>query len=339
MSAPAAPVPAPPVARGRARADLSVVRWIGGRVAASIAVIFVLSLIIFASTEVIPGDVVTSIVGQYGTDAQREAVTQNLGLDAPPVERYLDWLGGAIGGDFGKSPISGQPVAGAIATAAGKSALLAITAAGIGILVAVVLGSALAIYRDTRFERVVSPLVLIGLSVPEFVLGIVLIWIFGVQLGLLPALSILPPDASTWDQVRILILPAIALTPMTAAYMTRTMRAAMTEVLDEEFIELSSLKGVGRWRTIWRHAVPNALIPMIHVFALNIGWLVGSVVVVEVVFAYPGLGKLLLDAVNRQDVALVQGAGLLIGAVYVALNFAADMIVAAIDPRTRQRQF
>jgi peptide/nickel transport system permease protein len=171
-----------------------------------------------------------------------------------------------------------------------------------------------------------------GVSIPEFVVANMLVWLLAVSLPIFPPMYI-----TGGSGLRGLVLPILTLIPVTSAYMIKTMRSAMTTTLAEEYIHMASLKGLGRRRIVWRHALPNALVPMVSVFALNMGWLVGGIVVVEIIFQYPGIGRLLLTGVNSQDVPVIQGAALGVGCVYILLNLLADIAVFLLDPRIRRR--
>lgn len=319
------------------RGDVSAVRWIAGRAAFAFLVLLILSVLIFVGTEVLPGDPVSRIVSPILPENIKEAVRARLGLNQPAFIRYWHWLVGALTLDFGTSVISQQPIVELVRPALLRSLVLGGLASAVIVPFSIVLGSLAAVHRGGWMDRVVSMVTLGGLSVPEFVLGNVLVWMFAIVLPVFPALYVGAPDTPFLEQMKLMVLPVLTLTPITGAYMLKTMRSSMISVLSEDFIEMASFKGLSRRRILWRHALPNALVPMVYVFALNMGYLVGGIVIVEIVFNYPGIGTLLLDGIRSQDVRVIQGAALSLGAIYVLLNLAADILVLLLDPRIRRR--
>ncbi len=310
-----------------------LLRWFALRVGFSAIVLLVLSLVVFAATTILPGNVVDVVLGQNTTPDARAAMIHRLHLDLPPAVRYLQWLGGALHLDFGNSLQSDQPVWPVVIAAFGRSLILAGIASVVMIVVSVFLGLWSGLHAGGFFDRVVATLTFVALSMPEFVIGALLIWVFAIIIPVLPPLSLVSSSSGFADWLRMMILPVITVIPVTGAYILRTMRLATLDVVNHDFVAMARLRGLPRSRIIWRHVLPNALVPMINVLTLNMGWLVGGIVVVEVLFQYPGVGKLLLESAQTRDIPMVQAAAMLIGAVYVALNLAADVLVAVLDPR------
>ncbi|MGH7071773.1 MAG: ABC transporter permease [Acetobacteraceae bacterium] len=315
----------------------TLARWLALRILFSVLVLVMLSIFVFAATTVLPGNVADIILGQDATPSQRAAVIHQLHLDQPAPVRYLHWMGGVVHLDFGESLESRLPVFPTIATAFGNSLILAGAAAVVMICGSVWIGLWSGLRAGSPWDRLVTLLTFISLSMPEFVFGSILIWLFVILIPLLPALSLVDSDASIGEWVVMLILPVVTAVPVTMAYIVRTMRQATVDVLDLDFIEMAELRGLPRRRIIWRHVLPNALVPMINVLTLNMGGLVGGVVVVEVLFQYPGIGRLLLESVEQRDLPMVQGAAMLIGIVYVVVNLVADIGIAVLDPRVGRR--
>lgn len=303
------------------------------RVGFSALVLLVLSVVVFTATTILPGNVVDVVLGQNTTPDARAAMIHRLHLDLPPMVRYFQWLVGALHLDFGNSLQSDQPVWPIVFAAFGRSLVLAAIGSVVMIVAAVFLGLWSGLRAGSLFDRVVTALSFIALSMPEFVLGALLIWIFVIVVPVLPALSLVSSSSGFGDWARMMVLPVATVIPVTGAYILRTMRSATLDVVNHDFIAMARLRGLPRSRIIWRHILPNALVPMINVLTLNMGWLVGGIVVVEVLFQYPGIGKLLLESAQTRDIPMVQAAAMLIGAVYVTLNLVADVLVAVLDPR------
>lgn len=308
-------------------------RWLGVRVAFSLAVLLVLSLLIFIATTILPGNIADIVLGQNATPAAVQALSHRLHLDTPAPERYLLWLGNIIQLNFGTSLQSGQPVWPIVSTAFFHSLILA-AAAGVAMIVtAVLVGLWAGLRTGSVRDKVILALSFIGLSMPEFVVGSILIWLFVVLVPIFPALSLVGGGTPLLEWVKMLVLPTLTVIPVTGSYIVRTMRAATKEVMQEEFVNMAVLRGLPDSRIVWRHVFPNSLVPMVNVLSVNMGWLVGGIVVVEVLYQYPGIGYLLIQAIGQRDIPIVQAAALLIGSVYVALNLLADVTIAVLDPR------
>lgn len=312
-------------------------RFLSGRLAFAAVVLLVLSIIVFGATSLLPVNAVDQMLGSEASPAGRAALMHELGLDQPPAARYLQWAGHALKLDFGRSLFSRAPVWPVVAERFGHSLLLA----GAILLVQLPLGLSLGTWAAMRLggatDRIVSAAVLMCICVPEFVAGIILIWLLSIEFPVFPALSILTSESSTSDWLMALCLPVLAMVPVGTSYLIRTMRFSVAEVMEREFIRMAALRGLSRSRIMLRHILPNALGPMLNVLALHVAFLLSGIVAIEVLFEFPGIGHLLLDAVGQQDVPVVQACALVLGTAYVLINLAADIALALLDPRVGQR--
>ncbi len=297
--------------------------------------ILVVSVLVFAGTEILPGDVATAILGQNALPETLQAIRDSLGLDRPAYIRYFEWIHDLITGDLGNSMANGRKITELIMARLGNTIMLAALTAGISVPLAVILGILAAMFSGTFFDRVITVGTLCVVSVPEFFIAALLVLLFAVTLNWLPAVSFVAGRQTFFQILRTLTLPILTLMFGTTAYMTRMIRTAVLNVITSLYIEQALLKGASRMRIILRHALPNALSPIFNVIALNLAWLVSGVVIVETVFAYPGLGKLMIDAVSTRDIPLVQALGMIICGTYVVLNILADVLSIIANPRLR----
>jgi peptide/nickel transport system permease protein len=295
----------------------------------------VVSLLIFLGVEALPGDLAEAVLGQSATPETVAAFRERLGLDEPPVQRYLAWISGMAQGDLGTSLASGRPIADLLSSRLWNTFFLAATAAILSIPLAILLGVVSALYRDRLADRALSIAGLSAVSVPEFLIAYILIAVFSVQLGLFPSLVNLHDDMGLWERVNSIILPAISLMLVSMAHMMRTTRAAILNVMASPYIEMARLKGIRRVRIVAHHAMPNSLSPIINVVILNLAYLVVGAVIVEVVFAYPGMGQLLVDSVSKRDLPVVQATCMIFAMTYVVLNLLADVMAILANPRLR----
>ena len=291
------------------------------------------SMLIFAGTEVLPGDVAQAVLGQTATPETVAALRKELGLDRPAAVRYMEWIGGALQGNFGKSLANAMPVATLVGERLDKTLILAAAAGLISVPLSLGLGVVAALYRETFIDRMISAVTLTFVSFPEFLIGYALVIVFAVELGWLPALSNLRPDAGVWQWVRALTLPALTLSLVMLAHTMRLTRTAIVNVLSADYIQMSEIKGLTPARIIVRHALPNVIGPLLNIVMLTLAYLVVGVVVVEVVFNYSGMGKLMVDAVTNRDMPLVQACSLLFSTVYVVCNLLADFLAIVANPR------
>ena len=297
--------------------------------------LLVVSLAIFLVTEVLPGDVATMILRQGATEQNLAVVRRDLGLNRPAHERYLSWVGSAIRGDLGDSYKQKRPITEVVRPRLSNSAILAVFAFLVAVPAAVIIGVWTGVRRDTWGDRAISIGSLVAISLPEFVTAVLLIVIFSSTLGWLPSSSIILPGTSPLTRPEILVLPALTLTGVLFAYIMRMTRANVIEAMQSNYVRTAILKGLPMRRVLFRHVVPNAMLPTISVIAANIGWMLGGLIIVENVFAYPGLGRLVLEATQSRDVPLLQSVTLLIAATFAFSNLAADLCYAALNPRIR----
>jgi peptide/nickel transport system permease protein len=295
--------------------------------------IIVISVLIFLGVEALPGDVATAILGQEATPETVAAFRKELKLDLPPHVRYFAWLGDFMKGDLETSLANKRPIAELIGWRFANTIFLASTSAVISVPLAILLGLLAALYRETWFDKAISTSTLSAISFPEFFVAYILIALLSVKLVVFPSISNINDQMSFWQKIHAIILPSLTLTFIVTAHMMRQTRAAIINVLASSYIEMAQLKGLKRMRVIVLHAFPNALSPVINVVALNLAYLVVGVVIVEVVFVYPGLGQLLVDSVSKRDIPVVQASGLIFAAVYVSLNLLADILSILRNPR------
>ena len=303
------------------------------RLALGLLTLFAVSLIIFLGVELLPGDITQAILGQSATPETVAAFRRELRLDLPPHERYIEWLGGIVQGDLGRSLANKREITELMGVRLQNTLFLAFIAAVISIPLALGLGILAALYRNTLYDRTVNVFTLSSISFPEFFVAYILILVLSVQLGWFPSISNIGQELGFWDRVYRSILPAMTLTLVVVAHMMRMTRAAIINLLASPYIEMANLKGLPRGRIIVKHALPNALAPIINVVVINLAYLVVGVVIVEVVFVYPGLGQLLIDAVRSRDIPVVQATGLLFAAAYILLNLTADVLSIVTNPR------
>ena len=318
-----------------------VVRTVLQRLGLGLATLVVVSLIIFSSIEFLPGDFGEAVLGQAALPETVQAFRDELGLDLPMHERYLSWLGGVLTGDMGNS-FSGRGATGGDASRAvidliaprlANTLFLASMAAIIAVPLSLFLGITAALYRNSIYDRMVNALTLTTISFPEFFVAYLLILILSSFTHIFPSLANISSDATFWDRVYLSALPALTLTLVIVAHMMRMTRAAIINLMASPYIEMASLKGVPKLAVILQHALPNAWAPIVNVIAFNLAYLVVGVVVVEVVFVYPGVGQLMIDAVTTRDVPVVQGCAMIFAATYILLNLFADIISIVSNPR------
>jgi peptide/nickel transport system permease protein len=311
----------------------SILRIVAQRLALGLLTLFIISLVIFLGVEALPGDLAEAVLGRSALPDTIEAFRREMRLDLPPHVRYLEWLGAFLQGDLGTSLTNQREISELIGTRLANTLFLALFAAVIAVPLAVTLGVLAALYRETWFDKSISMATLSTISVPEFFIGYIMIVAFSVQFNIFPSISNVSPDLAFWDRVYASALPAITLTFVVMAHMMRMTRAAIVNLLMSPYIEMAVLKGLPMSRVIIKHALPNALSPIINVIIINLAFLVVGVVVVEVVFVYPGLGQLLVDAVSARDLPVVQASCLIFAATYVLLNLTADILAIITNPR------
>lgn len=308
---------------------------IGKRLALGVVTLIVISMLIFMGIDLLPGDVATAVLGQQATPETVAAFRKELKLDLPAHVRYVNWIGSFFMGDMGNSLANGRPVAQLIEWRFNNTIFLAATSAAISVPFAIILGILSALYRNSWFDKTTSISTLSAISFPDFFIAYLLIAFLAVKFQLFPSLAQIDMQMPFWRKIYSIILPSLTLTLLVAAHMMRQTRAAIVNVLSSEFIEMANLKGLKRLRIIVLHAFPNALSPVINVVAIDLAYLIVGVVVVEVVFVYPGLGQLLVDSVSKRDIPVVQASGLIFALVYVMLNLLADIMSIICNPKLR----
>jgi peptide/nickel transport system permease protein len=298
------------------------------------------SLLIFGMVRLIPGTVVEQLLGQAAIASPEVLASfrRFFGLDRPLHVQYVDWMASVLSGDFGVSWLSGRPVLGLFLERLPVSAELAVLAVGWSLLLGVPLGTASAVWQGGLKDGAIRVLATLGLSLPAFWQGTLLILLFSVYLGWMPSLRWVPLTQSPAANLAIMALPALTLGTATAAMITRMSRSSMLDVLGREYVRTARAKGLPERSVTFRHALRNALIPVVTVAGVQLGYIVGGIVVVEDVFTLPGVGRLLLDAIFQRDYPVVQGVILLLAGLFMTLNLAVDLLYAVLDPRLRHRE-
>jgi len=306
------------------------------RLALGVLTLFLISLVVYAAVVALPGDAATAILGKEATPDRVAALREQLHLNDSVVSQYLQWIGGVVTGSFGTSAATQQPVSTLLSDRVANSLFLVFCASVIAIPLSIAIGVWTAMKRDKPVDHVVSTTTLVLAALPEFVIGIGLILLFATGVfHWFPAVSLLAPGEKAWEDPRVVVLPAATLVLAVTPYISRIMRGSMVEVLESEYVTMARLKGLPERTVIWRHAVPNAIVPAIQVTALQLAWMAGGVVVVEYVFSYPGIGAALVDAVANRDMPVVQTVTMLAAGVYVLLNLLADLATIFVTPRLR----
>ena len=325
----------------------SVLKIILQRLVLGLLTLLIVSVVIFTAVNLLPGDFAQSILGQGATPEAVASIRADLGLDQPPVTRYFQWLGGALQGDLGTSfaqanfasftgtDSGATTVAQQIAPRFQNTMFLAMVTAAIAVPFAITLGILAALYRNTVFDRATNIFTLTSISSPEFFLAYILILFLAVLNPIFPSLSNIFEGMPFSERLEKSMLPALTLTLVVTAHMMRMTRAAIINLLASPYIEMARLKGLSPMRVIVKHALPNALAPIINVIALNLAYLITGVVVVEVVFVYPGIGQLFVDSVKIRDIPIVQACCLIFATAFILLNLTADIMSILSNPRLR----
>lgn len=314
-----------------------MIRYLGSRLALAILTLFVLTAVTFLATNAVPADPARTALGRYATPEQLELYRKEQGLNEPVVERYASWFEDFARGSWGTSTTSRQEVRPTVVARMVRTAIIAV----IAMLIAVPLAFVIGVYTGQRSGGTVdvgtSFVTLFLNAMPEFVIGIVLLFILGVHYQVLPIESSGAAYGSGWDKISAYILPILTLVLLLTPYITRMVRVNVRDVQTRPFVQSALLRGVPARRVTWSHVAPNAALPVVNVIALTLAELVGGVVVVEVLFGFPGIGKLLVDSVLNKDIPTVQAVTLVIGVAFVVLNFTADLAVLNLNPRLRAR--
>jgi peptide/nickel transport system permease protein len=317
---------------------MQLLRLIGNRILLSLLTLLLVSITIFAAVEILPGDVATRILGREATPESLATLRAQLHLDVPAPVRYLHWLGGILRGDFGVALTSSRPISEIVAPDLFNTLVLALAAFLLYLPLAVVPALIQAVRRDRPIDHGLSAVTLVLLSTPDFLLATILLFAFAMQARLLPSMSTVVESSTFIEYLRAIALPALTLAIVMAVYAVRMLRDNLIEVLDSEYVRMAELKGLSRRRVLLRHALPNALIPSLNVTALNVGYVIGGVVVVEKVFSYPGLGSRLVNALQLLDYPLFEATVLIAAGFYIAANLLADIGAILLNPRLRSAQ-
>ena len=310
------------------------------RLGISLVTLWVVSVLIFIGTNLLPGDVAQIILGQMATPESTAALREKLGLDKHPLEQYLVWLSNVAMGDLGISKAGlgaglGTPIVEMLGPRIDNTAMLTVLVGIIAIPISVAIGLLAAMHPGTRLDRTITFSTLNIISIPDFLIATILVLVFAVSLGWLPSIVYLRGDESGWVLMKTIAMPLLTLVILVSAQIIRMTRATVLNVMSSPYVEMAILKGIPRRRIILRHALFNAIGPIVNVVALNLALLVGGVVVVEQIFSYPGLAKLMIEAVQMRDMPLVQACAMIFCAVYVVLIFIADMATILSNPRLR----
>jgi peptide/nickel transport system permease protein len=312
-----------------------MIRFVVRRLGFVLLTLLVSSALIFVATQVLPGDVARMILGRFATEEGLAALREQLGLNRPLVVQYATWLADFLRGDWGISLSTGSPVTELVFSRLANSAMLAAVAFAIYVPFGILLGLWAALRRNTVTDQVISVGSLSFIGLPEFVTGVILISVFAIKLKWLPASSAIDPQAGFLEALPRLILPGITVALVSLAYITRMTRSSTVEVLHTDYVRSAYLKGLRAPKVLFGHVLRNALLPTVTVAAISIGWLIGGLIVTESLFSFPGLGRLLLFAIQRQDLPLIQATTMLLVLIFSLSNLVADILYAYLNPRIR----
>ena len=306
------------------------------RLLLGVLVLVLVSVLVFLATQALPGDPARAILGRNATPESLAALRRQLHLDQPVINQYWTWVTGLLHGNFGTSLAAQEPVSTLLAPKLVNSAVLVALAAILSIPLSIAIGAWAALKREKVFDQASSNLMLLLAALPEFVVALVLVIVFATTVfHVLPAISTVPPGSRPWNNWVALVLPTITLVIAVAPYVARIMRASMIEVLESDYVEMARLKGLPERTVLIRHALPNALGPVFQVIALNLAYLAGGIIFIEVVFNYTGVGGAIAEAVVNHDLPVIQALAMLIAAVYVILNLLADVATILVTPKLR----
>jgi peptide/nickel transport system permease protein len=312
-----------------------MISYIARRLGLVLLTLLISSVLIFIVTQILPGDVAKAILGRFATPEALQALRAKLGLDRSLPMQYGSWLVHYVQGDWGVSLSTGEPVLNLVAGRLRNSGMLALVAFVMYVPLGILLGLLAALRRNKVADQIISITSLAFIGLPEFVTGVVLIAVFALKLNWLPASSAITPDAGLLEALPRLILPGITVSLVSLAYITRMTRSATAEVLSTDYVRSAYLKGLHPARVLFTHVLRNSLLPTVTVIAIGIGWLIGGLIVTESLFSYPGLGRLLLFAIQRRDIPLLQAITLLLVIVFSVSNLLADLLYAVLNPRIR----
>ena len=312
-----------------------VFRYLARRFGLVLMTLWIVTVVIFGMTELMPGDAAQYMLGQNATETTLAALRARLGLDQPAHIRYWRWLSGAVRGDLGYSIYLNGDISPVLAVRLKNSTVLAVMGFLFSVPMAIMFGVLAGVRENRPLDRVLSVVSLILLSLPEFVAAVLVTLVLSTKLGLLPPSSMMDVNASPWQELDRLVLPALTMALGIAAYILRMTRASVVDVMKKAYIRTAKLKGIPWREVVFKHGLRNALLPTVTVVFNCIGWMVGGLVIVETFFAYPGLSRLVLAAVEKNDFPLLQAAVLVVAVITLAANLTADLTYAALDPRIR----
>jgi peptide/nickel transport system permease protein len=293
------------------------------------------SVIIVSVTQLLPGDVAHVILGQFATPQAVENLREELGLNRPIIVQYWDWLTSFLRGDWGTSMVSRMEVRPMVMERLRNSLMLAAVSLAFYVPLGILLGVIAALKEDQAADQAISGISMAFAGLPEFVTGLILIGILAISFDLLPANSSIEPETSFRNAFPFLILPAITVSLTSLGYIARMTRSSTIDVLRADYTRAADMKGLPRWQVLLKHVLRNSLLPTVTVVAMGIGWLIGGLIVTEAVFGYPGLGRLLIYAIQRRDLITIQAISMLIVAIYSLSNLAADVLYGILNPRIR----
>ena len=306
-----------------------------GRLLALAPVLFVVAVVVFLIARFTPGDPIRVLLGEDARPEQVQALRQLHGLDAPLPVQFGLWISRALRADLGRSLYNRMPVTRTIWQHVGPTVMLSLLALAVALVIGIPIGIASAVYRNSWLDQASLTLVMLGAAVPSFWLGLTLIVVFAVNLGWLPSSGFRPPDEGLWRSVRYMILPAIALGVPNSALIIRFVRGSLLDVIATDYIRTARAKGMAERAVIFRHALRNALVPILTVVGLTFAALMGGAVVTETVFSIPGIGQLVVQSVLRRDYPVIQGVTLIVAASYVLINLLVDVLYLVVDPRVK----
>ena len=312
-----------------------ILKLVVQRIALGLLLLLAVSFVLFLGVEMLPGDTAQAILGQSATPVALANLREALGLNEPALTRYFKWLGHALQGDLGVALTNGQDIAKSIGQRFGNTLFLASCAGAIAVPLAIMLGLIAARYNGRWPDKLISGVTLATISLPEFVAAYFVIFLLTQVIPVFQPVSMVFPGMTFWQKLNAVALPVIVLVMVVLAHMMRMTRAAILNVMQSAYVETAELKGLTPMQVIWRHALPNAIAPIISVVVINLAYLVVGVVVVEVVFSYNALGQYLVDHVAKRDLPVVQAVGIIFAAVYIGLNILADVLGIVANPRLR----
>jgi peptide/nickel transport system permease protein len=312
-----------------------LIRLVLQRFGAALVTLLIICVIVFGAVELLPGDACTAYLGRDAKGRILENCRLERGLDRPALERFGEWAAGMVRGDLGNSMNRNKPIEDVVGWRLRNTLILAVTASLFGIPLALFLGVVAGLRRDRPIDIALSSIALFAMTIPEFISATVLILVFSITLGWTSGVVTVGYKAPVLDLVANTVLPTVALALILVAHILRMVRSSVIEVMESDFVLMARLKGVPFGRIVWRHVLPNSLLPTINVIGLTVAWLLGGMVVIETVFNYPGLGRLAVDAVADRDLPLIQAIALILGSIYILTNLAADLVSLLLNPKLR----